>query len=159
MEKGLFRQKSIDRISSPEALHDYMRVTSPRLWMILAAVILLLVGFIVYASTVTLENTKAVRVQVEYYHMSEEQTGTGETADGFLITCSLPANQLEVVKTGMKLRIGENEGHVSWIYSSDDEDEITLIFTMDHISHPLTEGEYDAELVLETTTPISFLWN
>ena len=50
MDNGLFRKKSIDRISSPEELHDYMRVTSPRLWMILAAVVLLLVGFIVYAS-------------------------------------------------------------------------------------------------------------
>ena len=31
MQNELFRQKSIERISSPEALHDYMRVTSPRL--------------------------------------------------------------------------------------------------------------------------------
>ena len=47
MENGLFRKKSLERISSPEELHDYMRVTSPRLWMILAAIVVLLVGFIV----------------------------------------------------------------------------------------------------------------
>jgi threonine dehydratase len=44
MENGLFRQKSMDHISSPESLHDYMRVTSPRLWMILAAIVALLEG-------------------------------------------------------------------------------------------------------------------
>ena len=58
MESGLFRQKSVERISSPEDLHEYMRVTSPRLWMILTAIVVLLAGFIVYASTTTLENMK-----------------------------------------------------------------------------------------------------
>ena len=74
MQNGLFRQKSIERISSPEALHDYMRVTSPRLWMILAAVVLLLGGFIAYASTAKMENTMPIKVTVETYHMTEEET-------------------------------------------------------------------------------------
>ena len=33
MENKLFRQKSIDRVSSPEQLQDYMRVTNPGVWM------------------------------------------------------------------------------------------------------------------------------
>ena len=75
MDNGLFRKKSMDRISSPEALHDYMRVTSPRLWMILAAIVLILGGFIVYASTAKMENTIPIRVSVETYHMTAEETG------------------------------------------------------------------------------------
>ena len=63
MESQLFRKKSMERISSPEELHDYMRVTSPRLWMILAAIVALLAGFIVYASTATLENTMPLKVE------------------------------------------------------------------------------------------------
>jgi hypothetical protein len=47
MDNQLFRKKSIDRISSPEKLEDYMRVTSPRLWMLLSAIVILLVGFLV----------------------------------------------------------------------------------------------------------------
>ena len=46
----------METISSPEQLHDYMRVTSPRLWMLLGAIVVLLVGFIAYASTATMEN-------------------------------------------------------------------------------------------------------
>ena len=61
MENQLFRQKSIDRISSPEQLHDYMRVTSPKLWMILSAIIVLMVGLIVLASTATMESTMKVQ--------------------------------------------------------------------------------------------------
>ena len=33
------------------------------------------------------------------------------------------------------------------------------MFDMQHSYIPMEDGEYDAELVLETTTPISFLWN
>ena len=40
----VFRKKTLDRISSPEQLTDYLRVTNPGIWVILAAVILLLAG-------------------------------------------------------------------------------------------------------------------
>ena len=43
-QNQIFRQKSLDQISSPEQLHDYLHVTNPTVWLALAAVILLLVG-------------------------------------------------------------------------------------------------------------------
>ena len=78
MENGLFRKKSMERISSPEELHDYMRVTSPRLWMILGAIVALLVGFIVYASTATMENTMPITVSLSHYEIPGEDTASGE---------------------------------------------------------------------------------
>ena len=145
MDNGLFRKKSMDRISSPEALHDYMRVTSPRLWMILAAIVLLLGGFIVYASTAKMENTIPIRVTVETYHMTAEETGDSERE--------------ESVKIGMELRVLNNTGRVSWITTGENEDANSVVFEMDPLNYPMKDGEYDAELVLESTTPISFLWN
>ena len=38
-KKALFRQKSLDRISSPEQLGDYLRVANPSIWALLAAVV------------------------------------------------------------------------------------------------------------------------
>ena len=160
MDNGLFRKKSVDRISSPEALHDYMRVTSPRLWMILAAVVLLLAGFIVYASTATMENAMPIRVQIQKYQAETGgETEKPETQDITYVSATLPLDQMESVKTGMKLRLGNEEGHVSWIYTGEGDDMITVVFEMDHPYLPMDEGEYDAELVVESTTPISFLWN
>ena len=72
MENKLFRKKSLEKISSPEELHDYMQVTSPRLWMLLSAIAALLVGFIVYASTVTMENTMKIQVDVQFVDFTEE---------------------------------------------------------------------------------------
>ena len=155
MDNGLFRKKSMDRISSPEALHDYMRVTSPRLWMILTAVVVLLAGFIVYASTATMENAIPIRVQVVRYRDSE----AGEPEEITYVAASFPMDQMDVIKTGMKLRLGQEEGRVSWISASEDDDKLTVLFEMEHSYLPLADGEYDAELVLESTTPIRFLWN
>ncbi len=44
MSESLFRKKSIDRISSPEQLNDYIRVSTPPLWLALIATLLLLIG-------------------------------------------------------------------------------------------------------------------
>jgi len=155
MDNGLFREKSLERISSPEALHDYMRVTSPRLWMILATVVLLLAGFIVYASTARMENTETIRVQVENYQVPDDETGAQE--EYLIISSSLPASYQDVVKNGMELRLLNETGHVVGISSFNEG--IVVIFEMDNKNRPISDGEYDAELVLESTTPISFLWN
>lgn len=48
MSDQIFRKKSLDRISSPEQLNDYIRVANPGIWMILAAVIILLAGVCVW---------------------------------------------------------------------------------------------------------------
>ena len=47
--ESIFRQKSIDRISSPEQLHDYIKVSSPGAWLVLLAIIIFLVGALVWA--------------------------------------------------------------------------------------------------------------
>ena len=159
MDNGLFRKKSIDRISSPEALHDYMRVTSPRLWMILAAVVLLLAGFIIYASTANMENAIPVKVRLERYHLdANEETGDQER-DVTIVTSDLPLDQMNEIKAGMKLRLGKEEGHVAWIFTGEGEEHVTVTYEMDHGFIPMDDGEYDGELILESTTPISFLWN
>ena len=48
MKNSIFRQKSIDKVSSPEKLDDYIRVTTPSVWIALAAMVILLVGVIVW---------------------------------------------------------------------------------------------------------------
>ena len=46
---GIFRQKSLKRVSSPEELNDYIRVTSPSVWIVLAALVLLLAGMLAWS--------------------------------------------------------------------------------------------------------------
>ena len=48
-ENQIFRKKSLERISSPEELNDYIRVANPGVWLILIGIIVLLGGIIVWA--------------------------------------------------------------------------------------------------------------
>lgn len=57
MGNPVFRQKSIEKISSPEQMNDYIRVSNPSVWMILAAVIVLLAGVFVWGLLGRLDST------------------------------------------------------------------------------------------------------
>ena len=46
---GIFREKSMERVSSPEALNDYIRVTTPSVWLVLLALVALLVGMLAWS--------------------------------------------------------------------------------------------------------------
>ena len=45
------RQKTPDRISSPDHLTDYLRVTNPGIWVLLASIVLFLAGVLDRKST------------------------------------------------------------------------------------------------------------
>ena len=60
MNQSIFRQKSLDRISSPEEIDNYMRVTRPSLWLALGVIILLLAALILWSVTARIEATTVV---------------------------------------------------------------------------------------------------
>ena len=61
----LFREKSLEAVESPESLNDYLRVTSPGVWLVLAAVICLLIGAILWGIFGHIKTTTQVAVSVE----------------------------------------------------------------------------------------------
>lgn len=152
MENGsrLFRKESIDHISSPEQMNDYMRVTSPRLWMILSAVLVLLIGFVIYASTATMEST--LKVQAEVFMPEEEAT---EQIIYYFIEA--PVELKDQLQVGMTVRIAGYNTKINSI--SHDEEYLLAVGTFPDTNLPLQSGKYDAEVVTESTTPISFLLN
>ena len=60
MNESIFRQKSLDRISSPEEIDNYIRVTRPSLWLALGVIILLLAALILWSVTARIESTMVV---------------------------------------------------------------------------------------------------
>lgn len=148
--KSVFRKEALARISSPEQMEDYMQVASPRLWMILSAIIALLIGFVIFASTATMENVMQVQADVTTDTMED---GTKYS----LIVFDIPQGMDDVLKIGMPLRIGENEGQIAVFYRTTEDNKAGGV--LNDTSIMLLEGSYDVEVVTETTTPISFLLN
>ena len=161
MDKVQFRQRSLNKITSPEELHDYMHVTSPRLWMILTAIAVLLTGFIVYASFIQIENTRPVTLTIESQQFVENSGGEQVTRVYRSAYFVLPPSMKDVVEIGMPVRVEGYELYVDYLAISEgfgDQDN-SLIVTVSVPENTVPDGQYEAELVIESTTPISFLWN
>ena len=61
---SLFREKNLEAMNSPEVLNDYLRVTSPGVWLILAAVIAVLTGAIFWGIFGRINTTAELAVSV-----------------------------------------------------------------------------------------------
>ena len=132
-KKSIFRQQSLDRISSPEQLNDYLHVTNVGVWALLTVVILLLVAFFSWASIGRLDTIASAKAAVR---------------DG---TAQITVLEYAEINAGMTVRMGDAEFRISDV----GQDETG--FTVATAPVNLPDGNYDAEIVVETLSPISFL--
>ena len=133
VRKTLFRKETLERVSSPEQLTDYLRVTNPGVWAVLAVVILLLLGILAWASVGTLETTTEAIVVVENNEAQVVVVGSG------------------MIESGMLLRVEEKEYRIEAV-DVDAYGRLTGLTTTD-----LPDGNYEGTVVLEQMHPIDFL--
>lgn len=134
---GIFRQKSIDRISSPEQLTDYLKVTNPGIWVLLAAIILLLSGLFVWSMVGNLETVADGVAVVE--------NGTAQ----IMVTDSVNGD----IASGMTVRIGDDEYSIATV----EKDEYGRAVAFAPIDK--ADGKYDVKIVTESIHPIKFLFD
>ena len=51
MKGDLFRKEAVDKITSPEDLNSYVKVLNPRIWLILAGIIIAIAGLVLFAAS------------------------------------------------------------------------------------------------------------
>lgn len=89
MNETIFRKKSLERIESPDKLDDYLKVTSPSVWVILAALFIAVIAAGAWCFFGSMPTTlPAVGVR--------SQTGA---------VCFLPAGAGSSISPGLKVRI------------------------------------------------------
>ena len=140
------REQKEHRISSPEELHDYMHVTGPGLWIMLTVIIGLMAALIVTASSMKMENLMDVQMLV---------SAEGAAARPPRLTCTLTDGRKDQVRIGMKVQVAGQEGTITTLKEDDEEVQVTAV--LDREDTELKEGSYDAKIVLESTSPVSFL--
>ncbi len=135
MKDTIFRKKSLEHISSPEEIDDYMKVTSPSLWLVMTAIVLLLVAAIVWSITGRIETILDRAAQAEngqvVVEITEEQIG-----------------QLTV---GSEVRAEDKTGEVTEIREQEDGYLVTALIP------ELEDGLVNVTLVTERIAPITFL--
>ena len=139
MSEEIFRKKSLDRIKSPENLDDYIRVSNPALWLLLASVIVLLVGAVVWSMFGKVETTLAVGVNVE---------------DGRSV-CISDDDNADVLVPGVVVRFEGYEGVIESVAPLEDHG-IACVLRTDTVPE---HGIYMGEAVISSENPISFILN
>ncbi len=157
MDNNIFRKKSIDRVSSPEQLNDYIRVSNPGIWIVLISVIVLLAGVCVWGVFGHLETT----------------LDTACVAENGTITVYIKETDMEDVKAGQKLTVNDVEYEIENISEApisvgDDFSEYAMhlgsfqigewVYTIT-LSGTIEDGTYKAVIVTDSVSPISFVFN
>ena len=138
MSQPLFSRKSIDRISSPEQLGDYLHVTAPSIWIVLLAVLLLLASLLVWSAVTAVESYAA---------------GTAEVQSGVLTLTFDDGEKAENVEVGMNVKIGEYQTPVLSV----GQDGVGNVFAVAETN--LTDGAYEAKVGYRSTRIIQMLFN
>ena len=157
MNEQIFRKKSVDKVSSPEQLNEYIRVANPSVWIILGAIVILLAGVVVWGFIGHLDTTLSTAI-------------VSQNGEAVIYISEADAEKIAV---GMTVRVGENEYAVTEIStepirvdSTIDEYAVHLGgFTMGEwvyvikVSGDFADGVHKAEIVIESISPISFILN
>lgn len=157
MREGLFRKKSMEKISSPEQLNNYIRVSNPGIWMILSCIIILLIGICVWGVYGKIETTMEVAAitkdgktvcYVKEENISDVTENMSVQIDGMDYSVkSISVAPIQVTENFETYAVnigGLNTGE--WVY------EVT-------IDAGLRDGTYKAVIITESIAPMSFLLN
>ena len=139
MNKELFREKSIDKISSPEDLGSYLRVTKPIVFIIMFATILVLAGLFIWS-----------------YFMSITSYAYGKAVvdDGVMVATFEDYNSSKYINDSMNVVVNTIMLPIDHL-SMDEKGNIVTISS----TGELPEGEYDVKIGYRQTKIIDMLLN
>lgn len=157
-QETIFRQKSIDRVSSPEQLDSYLKVTSPSVWLVLIGIIFILVGAIVWGTFGKI-NTYAnvgcvVDSNVAYCYIKETEAENVKTGMDVIIPSENTKFQImQFEKTGMT--ISDEYDYLQHLVGVNSNDYVFGISGVCNIKN----GYYQAKVVTESISPLKFIFN
>ena len=167
-KEQIFRQKSIDKVSSPDDLGNYIRVTNPGIWFLLTGIVVLLVGACIWGVFGHLE-TKVNAVCV---------------ADNGAVVCYVGKSDITRVNRGMTVRVNNAEFEVDsistdpvragavldraergiagygagdWVYAAGLTPKAASGETKE--IRQIDNGSYAASIIVESIHPMSFVFN
>ncbi len=141
MSSSLFRQNSLDRISSPDQLNDYIKVSNPSIWMVLTALFIILGAVFVWGITGSLPTSISI---------------SGVAQDGEAV-CYLDTESAGGVRTGQKVTIkipGDDTSYLGVVKEVGtmpmSPSEISAELNSDYLSHVLSGEGFAVKVVVES---------
>lgn len=154
----LFRKKSIERVTSPEQLNDYIRVSNPGVWMILAAVVILLAGICVWGVFGRLDTKKHASGVCENGKLTcyIKSDDIADVKDGTLVSVDGKEYTVKSVSSSPVRLDGEKDSYLIYLGGFSETDWVYVV-TVD--APDLADGEYSVDVITKRVSPISFVLN
>lgn len=137
MKEEIFREKSLEKVKSPDNLDDYIHVSSPGVWLLLVSVLVLLAGAFVWGIYGHVDSTVSCGVFVD---------------DGAAV-CYIAEEDISLVEVGMAVKFAETEAE---IVSIGEAGENGVECTLSAVP-AIADGFYEGRAVTRSYRPISFI--
>ncbi|SCW41281.1 hypothetical protein SAMN02910456_01006 [Ruminococcaceae bacterium YRB3002] len=134
-QSTLFRKEALQKITAPEQLTDYLKVTNPGIWLVLIAVIVLLIGLFAWCIVGKLETVNPCIASVK---------------DGTAQIYVTDTTKGEVTE-GMTVRIDGHDFTINRV-DRDDYGRMTAYAPVN-----VNNGSYNVDVIVESISPIKFL--
>ena len=155
MKQDLFRKKTIDQLSSPDQLSDYIRVSSPAMWMVLGGIVFLLLGVCVWGVFGRLDTTlqTAAVSRGGRLVLLTKEADAEKLRPGMTVTVN--KNTHAIVQVSDQLVQPETDSLVSH-YGGFEDGEWVCLAELDGAE---PEGVYSASVLIESIAPMKFALN
>ena len=155
-DETVFREKSIERLSSPDRLNDYVKLADPGVWFILAAIVVILAGACIFGV---------------FGHFDSTVPGVGIVSGGRMV-CLVKKEYGSRFGDNMKAKVDGREYAASLrsdkpVTVGDTTDSYALylgnmqpgewVYEID-VDGDFADGNYEADLVTDEISPLSFLF-
>ena len=156
MNEQIFREKSIDRVSSPEQIDDYVKISNPGIWIIAFAAVFLVIGILIWSVFGKVDKTVNGVAYAEYGN----------------VLIYVEENIADEIKPGSEVRVGEeklvmrkkygdpvraDESYGEYFFHLGGFMPGDWLYTMS-TDGPLPDGIYEAVIVMESKSPIVSLF-
>ena len=152
----VFREKSIERISSPDQINDYIKLSDPGVWFVLAAIVVILAGACIFGTFGDIDSTvpcvgisrdgkMVCLVKKEYADRLNGDLKAKIDGEEYAATkaSDKPATVWETTDS-YSLYVGDLQPG-EWVYE--------LL-----VDGEFPDGAYEVSLITEEITPLSFLF-
>ena len=155
-ENQIFREKSMEQLSAPEQLMDYLRVTGPGIWLILTGIIVLMAGILIWGVVGSVSSTIDVPAQAKdgvlhCYVLQEDMQEADDIVDIWIGDLEMEASMKEAKTITLDADDAPQLYETGYLTAGKNALELTC-------DTRLKDGFYQAELTTQTMKPIKLLF-
>ena len=152
-------EKKIKKVNSPEQLNQYIRLSNPGVWVLLIAIVVLLIGVCIWG----------------IYGKIDTKIKSVVVSDSYNSYLYVKEENLSKIKSGMQVELGNDENTYEIVSIEETPEKVTEELD-EYIRHlgdfqigewiykcklnkNIKEGNYSANIIIESISPMTFIIN